>query len=367
MTPASGDPAARVGRRTVAKGPAASGVVLHIGLHKTATRFLQRALFRRLDPAGFLVNPPALMTALRRALREPGDDSRAALAEAAAAALAEADGRTLLVSDPGISGDMFNNHAEFQANLALMRAVFPQARVLYFVRRQSDWLHSAYRQMLVKGRAAPIEVFLNFRDGAFQPRLARRINGVRTLDALGLRLLDIYCAYSDAYGPANVYLFRQEDLRTRPEAVYARLAEALGLERLPQLPRRVSGNRAFSALAIRLFFPGARRQPDLRRARLDTRPPGGPLWALGRPLRKLRTLVIRHGFDKLVYRDGDLLAAHGMRAKLDAHYASENERLDAVATAVLDRGPGWEARAAADGRAVGRGSPAPQPSPLKSS
>ena len=323
-------------------------VVLHIGLHKTATRFLQRALFCRLDPAVVLVNPPALMDALRRALREPGGTSRAALAEAAEAAKAQAGGRILLVSDPGISGDMFNNHAEYRDNLALMRATFPHARVLYFVRRQSDWLHSAYRQMLVKGRSAPIEVFLNFRDGAFRPRIARRVNGVRTLDALGLQLLDIYRAYSDAYGPEQVYLFRQEDLRSRPEAVYARLAEALGLESLPDLPPRVSGNRAFSALAIRIFFPGTRRTPNLNRARLDAQPPGGLVWAAGRPLRKLRTLVIRHGFDRLIYRDWDLLAANGMRATLDAHYAAENDRLNAVATTVLDQGPGPAARAAAD-------------------
>lgn len=327
---------------------AMSGVVLHIGLHKTATRFLQRALFRNLDRARFLVNPPELMAALRRALREPGEDTRAALERAAAAAREAAGERTLLVSDPGISGDLFNNHADYADNLALMRAVFPRATVLYFVRRQSDWLHSAYRQMLVKGRAAPIEVFLNYRDGAFGPRPARRVNGVRTIDARGLRLLEIYRAYTDAYGADAVYLFRQEDLRARPEAVYARLAAALGLEQLPELPARVSGNRAFSALAIRLFFPGAWRAPDLDRARLDATPPHGPLWTLGRPLRKLRTLFIRHGFDRVVYRDWDLLAAHGMREQLDAHYADENRRLNAVAARILDEGPGAHARAAAD-------------------
>lgn len=324
-------------------------IVLHIGLHKTATRFLQRALFRNLDPSAFHVNPPALMAALRRAIREPGDDTRRVLAAAAEAALAEAGERTLLVSDPGISGDLFNNHDDYADNLALVHSVFPRATVLYFVRRQSDWLHSAYRQMLVKGRSAPIEVFLNFRDGAFRPRLARRVNGVRTLDARALKLLEIYRAWCDAYGPERVYLFRQEDLRGNPEAVYARLAEALGLQRLPELPARVSGNRAFSALAIRIFFPGTARRPDFDRARLDATPPGGPLWTLGRPLRKLRTLIIRHGFDRVIYRDWDLLAAHGMREQLDAHYADENRRLNRAAAEILEHGPGPTARAAADG------------------
>lgn len=323
-------------------------VVLHIGLHKTATRFLQRALFRNLDPARFMVNPPALMAALRRALRESSEANTRALSAAARDAFEEAGGRTLVVSDPGISGDMFNNHVDYAENLGIMRQVFPRARILYFVRRQSDWLHSAYRQMLVKGRSAPIEVFLNYRDGDFQPRAAPRINGVKTLDARACRFLEIYRAYADAYGPESVYLFRQEDLRERSDAVYKGIADALGLAALPELPRRVSGNRAFSALAIRLFFPGTMLYPDFERAELSNRRPEGPLWALGRPLRNLRTLVIRHGFDRLLYRDRDLLAAHGMRERLDAYYAEENRRLDSVAGKILDQGPGAAARAEAD-------------------
>lgn len=324
-------------------------VVLHIGLHKTATRFLQRALFRSLDATGFLFNPPELMAALRRALRQPSSESRSDLLRAARNALDEAGARTLVVSDPGISGDMFNNHADYADNLALIRTVFPHATVIYCVRNQADWLHSAYRQMLVKGRSAPIEMFLNFRDGEFQPRLARRTNRVRTLEALHLRWLEIYRAYCDAYGPERVYLFRQEDLRLQPDRVYARIAEALGIERLPELPARVSGNRAFSALAIRLFFPGTLRAVDVRRAELGNRPPAGFLWSLGRPLRNLRTLLIRHVIDRLTYKDWDLLAAHGMRERLEAHYRDENGRLSAAAGTILEQGPGIRARNAAIG------------------
>lgn len=324
-----------------------SKVVIHIGLHKTATRFFQRALLSNLDRSRFLVNPPALMASLRRALRGRDPEAREQFVSAAHAALSEAQGRTLVVSDPDISGNMFRNQRDYVANLQLMRRAFPEATVLYFVRRHSDWLHSAYRQSLVKGRAAPIEVFLNFHDGAFREALAPRVNGARTIEALRLPFLEIYRSYAEAYGSESVYLFRQEDLRARPEAVYRRLAEALGLEQLPDLPARVSSNRAFSALALRLFFPCTRRMPDMSKAVLSHHPIRTNRFNLDRPLRKLRTLFVRHVFDRIVYRDWDLLAEHGMRKQIDAHYATAEAQLAAAADIVLERGPCPEALAAA--------------------
>jgi hypothetical protein len=313
-----------------------ANVVVHIGLHKTATRFLQRAVFGQLDKNRFLVNPEPLFGNLKRALRHPNRENRAAAADAANQALAEAGERTLVISDPTISGDMYSQHEDWRQNMELVHDLFPGATVIYFVRRQSDWLQSAYRQSLVKGPGVPIEFFLNFREDRFHQRPARKIGRARTVNALGLRFLEIYRGYAETFGPERVYLFRQEDLRRRPEAVNTRLAEALGTTALPEQPKRISGNRAFSALAIRLFFPGVHRWPR-------------PDWSdkfhaprfrrMERRMRKIRTALIRHVFDKLVYRDWPLLARNGMQEQLDAHYAEENEALAEVADQILEHGP----------------------------
>ncbi len=317
-------------------------VVLHIGLHKTATRFLQRAVFARLDSHKFLVNPSGLNRALKDALWFPSEETREQAREAVVSAREEAGSRTLLVSEPAISGDMYSSHEDWQRNLEFVHELFPEARIIYFVRRQSDWLHSAYRQALVKGPGMPIEFFLNYRQGEFWPREARMIGRARNLNALDLRFAAIYRGYAEAFGAERVYLMRQEDLRNRQELVQQRLAEALGIDALPEPPRRVSGNRAFSALAIHLFFPGVYRWPPHSRpnrhrfywmARVDRR------------LKKIRTAFIRHVFDRLLYRDRDLLARHGMREKLENHYGEEDRILARVADEVLASGPGDRALA----------------------
>lgn len=334
-------------------------IVLHIGLHKTATRFLQRALFRNLDRERFLVNPERLMEVQRRAMRDPDDEVNARYREAAAEAIQQAGGRTLVVSDPEISGKMFANHHNYRRNLDLVRESFPGARVIYFVRDHSDWLHSAYRQSLVKGRAAPIETFLNFREGAFREPLGPRVNGVRTINALELRFLEIYRAYARAFGPESVYLFRQEDLRARPDAVHARLAEALGLSQLSQLPRRVSGNRAFSGLALKLFFPATQRPVDVSCAVISEGPIRTNRYDLDRPLRKIRTVFVRHVFDRIIYRDWDLLSPNGMRDQLEGHYREDEECLKSAARIVLESGPGVEALQAAESTPAADGSARP--------
>lgn len=308
-------------------------IVVHIGLHKTGTRFLQRMVFRQLDPARFNVNPDSLLRPLRAALRSP--DYAPMAHEAAAAWRAAGDDRTLVLSEPHISGDMYSSHQDYLDNLALLRELFPEARILFFVRKQSDWLQSAYRQHLVKGRTVPIEVFLNFYDGEFRPRLHRWVYGSRNVEALTLRFLDIYRAYAESYGEERVFLFRQEDLKARGDAVKQRLAEILGLPRLPDVPRERSQNRSYSALAIHLFHPGIRRSrqapgPDDTGRR--ARPTFDWLW---RKLRRVRRAVIQYGFDRLVYKDWDLLARGGMRERIERHYAREDAELRAIAEQCL--------------------------------
>lgn len=320
--------------------------VIHIGLHKTGTRFLQRAVLRQLDSTRFAVNPEPLYTRLRDAARHPGDAARADAARAAAAdTWGDLGGRTLVISDPSLSGDMYSSHAGYQENLGLVAELFPAARIVYFVRRHTDWLQSAYRQSLKKGPGQPIERFLNFHEGEFRPRAARVVNGARNVEALTLSFVDIYRAYADRFGPEQVYLFRQEDLRRRPAEVQARLAEALGIAELPEPPSRVSGNRSFSALAIQWFVAGNRYvpRPLRRQGRWDSSRYGK---ALRRRGRRIRGAFIQHVFDRLIYRDWDLLARGGMRDRLEAHYADADRVLAEIADRVLAKGPGQDAHRA---------------------
>lgn len=310
-------------------------VLIHIGLHKTGTRYLQREVFGRLDRKRFNVNPPELWRALRRAVREPGNaESAAAAADAVDAWRRHADGRDLILSEPHISGDMYSGHADCATNAALTARLFPEAQIIYFVRNQADWLQSAYRQQLWRGASVPMHVFLNFYEGEFQPRLHRWTYGARTVEALNQRFFGVYEAFAAHYGPQRVHLFRQEDLRSHAAMVRARLAELLGVGSLPA-PAKRGHNRSYSALAIRLFHPGTTRRmppPGVADTGASTRkfPRASGL------LRRLRRIAVQHVFDRMFYHDWDLLAEDDLRSRLDEHYASENASLHSLALRTLE-------------------------------
>jgi len=327
---------------------ATPAVVIHIGLHKTATRYLQRGVFSQLDPDRFWVNPEPLFRRLRHAVRHQDPEWAEAARQAAVETREQAGGRTVVISDPSISGDMYSSHADYLDNLALIHRLFPDARIVFCVRRHADWLQSAYRQSLKKGQGQSIERFLNFDGREFRSRTARTVGGARNVEALTLAFDAIYRAYADRFGADHVYLFRQEDLRRRWSEVEPRLAEALGLAALPEPPQRVSGNRSFSALAIRLFVDG-RGQAAAGSGDGAGGAESGSRWGdFIRGARRLRGVFIQHVFDRLIYRDWDLLARGGMRERLEQHYAQADGRLAQVADRVLVEGPGESARRVAE-------------------
>lgn len=312
-------------------------VILHIGLHKTGTRYLQREVFRQLDPTRFNVNPEAVWRPLWQAVRQSDDPlARQAVREAVRLWRASGDRRSLIISEPHISGDMYGNHYDFAENAALMRELFPEARILYFVRNQADWLQSAYRQQLVKGASVPLHVFLNHYGGTFVPRPDRWVHGARTVEALNQQFLAIYRVYAEIFGEDRVDLLRQEDLRKHPDAVKARIARILGVSALPHGRRERIQNRSYSALAIRIFHPGTlkeRRVPNVN----DLGRPTSRLRKVQRPLKRIRRLFIQHVFDRLIYRDWDLLSVDAMRERIDARYAEENREIARIARMSLAR------------------------------
>lgn len=308
-------------------------VILHIGLHKTGTRFLQRDVLRRLDPARFNVNPDDLWPRIRQATRRPDDTAARDAARAAVQRWrASGDRRMLIISEPHISGDMYSHHEDFRQNAAFMKELFPEARIIYVVRNQADWLQSAYRQQLARGASIPIHVFLNHYEGDFRPRIDRWVHGARNLEALSLRFLDIYRTYADAFGEDNVLLLRQEDLRAQQAMVNAAVARMLELDALPEW-KKDSGkiqNRSYSALAISLFHPGTLRRLGVPTQR-DIGKPVRRLPRLRASLMKIRRAFVQHAFDRMIYKDWDLLKKGGLRERIEAHYAAEAQELRRIA------------------------------------
>lgn len=151
-------------------------IILHVGLHKTGTTFLQDRVFPELPGVRFVhplhyaqasdgpIERFMLELFFRNAAHIDVDHHRKAIA----AWLARVEEPTVLISSEAIVGWPIENHSNFRVNADLLAELFPSAQVVFVVRRQDRWVESAYSQVLKAGFSTSIERYLNFREGRFQ-------------------------------------------------------------------------------------------------------------------------------------------------------------------------------------------------------
>lgn len=109
---------------------------IHIGLHKTGTTFLQRAVFPALDD----VTSFGGRQSLRSVLTTSADEK-------------------VLISDEGLSGQFFGGKwlVEFETNIDIINNLFPAAAVIIGFRRQDSLLLSLYKQYIQEGGTEKLE------------------------------------------------------------------------------------------------------------------------------------------------------------------------------------------------------------------
>jgi hypothetical protein len=330
-------------------------VVLHIGLHKTATTYLQQAVFSRLDDSDLVVDPMPLCRYLGPLffrldyglLRQQEVCEFAARLDGERRAQAD---KRWLISNETLGQNMYL--LNYRAHAELLGRLFPDAQIVLMLRFQPDWFLSAYKQLVSRGDVQSIEDFLGYRDGQFHRCHHLDIEGrfLAHTNALELHYHDMIETLREIFGARNVHVFFYEHFRANTEDVLHRLGRIVGTELRPP-DRRPLMNRSFSARACRLserrvallrglgmwaVGAGTRREHRERQRQLERYlrgDPPPPADMVGPRERRSRAEIFYWRFwmqnmlDRLAYRDWDLLTASGLREPLSAHYSVINQRL----------------------------------------
>lgn len=311
---------------TLARPPA---VVLHVGLHKTGTTWLQRRIFaakhgRELQYCGDI-------DLIYRQFLIPGPgDFSAATARAAFAPLLEqaaGNGQPVVISGENLAGRPFHARHLREITAGRLAETFPEARILLTIREQNAIISSMYGQYLRFGYSSSLQAFLQEPPpgAAYQPVLDRSFYDYA-------RLIETY----ERFFPRDRILVAPfEWMLAEPDALLARLSAATETVLTPvgtETARRVE-NSAWSDLAYealrhlnRFDSQDSRwqRKPLLLRpnaiaARIDRLTPD----RLRRSMRKARKALIdemigdRYAASNRVAseRIGIDLAAYGYRAE----------------------------------------------------
>lgn len=242
-------------------------LLLHIGLHKTGTSWLQEVLIahsgNRLTAVGARFEP-------RRDIvwPHPYHFDAAVLREKYDRMIAEAEARGLVpvISDERLSGNPLSGGHDTRLLVDRLADLFPQARVLLVLREQQAMLYSIYDQYVREGGGCSIEDFLRPRTRYVTPwfraeylmfdRLVAHLHA--RFGRERVRVLPYEGLVADPVGfQRSVFAFAG-DAQAQPAPSEARInagrsAAFLALQRrLNPLTVRDDSN-AYSPLAIRRF------------------------------------------------------------------------------------------------------------------
>jgi len=295
-----------------------AGILIHIGLNKTATTFLQRTVFRPAN--GYTrtwVGSDKGEVVEHLMLTHPARFDAAAV-RARFDALHEGFDPALVrtVSHEALGGSERSRWHETAHVPGRVHAVFPEARILVGIREQRDMLFSGYDQYVRQGGSLPLERYLGLEAHApgFRPACS--------MEQLEYDLL--VRPYAERFGADRVLVVPYEAFRAEPAATLCRIHAFAGAPEVAQ----EAGERVNRGL-------GMVSNEILRRANGLLR--GAEGWD-GHRRRRLPLQWVKHAavrrIDPLIPSGWHEARAARLRAVIreatEGRYAESNRRLEAM-------------------------------------
>lgn len=163
-------------------------IVIHIGMHKTGTTFLQQEVFSKIPNINYQ-NKINLSTKVE-------------------------EGKINLFSDENLDGGSYRLFAKNENRINILKnlhTLFPNAYIILCIRNKKTWLYSAYKQYIVAYKSCTFEEYKERLDKGF-------------LD------FDEYIKKLDKLWFDNVYVCHFEDLKRNPKQFVKGICDFIGVE-----------------------------------------------------------------------------------------------------------------------------------------
>jgi len=208
-------------------------VVLHVGLHKTGTTFLQQNVFPLIDPLAVDYNPTGIREAIKSVYRS---NYRSAVVERESLAIrkiVQNANRPILISYELMSGSPWINYADLDDMVDVLKKSFDTATVVIVLRNQIDWLTSLYQEGLKDGVSASPAKF--FSSGKRSPKT----HWHEGVEACEFDFAKIVETYERRFGPGQTKVLFYETLRSDPNRFLDRFESVSAIT----MPRHFDNSR----------------------------------------------------------------------------------------------------------------------------
>lgn len=250
-------------------------VIIHLGLHKTASTWLQEALFSELRDTLLITRPFTIFSDAFNTLKYANDidylhndlvDCIERIVKANESC------NRVLISDEALNGLPKYNYLNRTVIAQRLSEAFPQAKVILFIRAQQDLIPSLYNQAIKSGwlRMLPEYFIWSKKESGYTFSESDKIgynfdyaymNYYHTLNIENFNYLKLITYYKKVFDDVNIFLY--EDVVNRPDWVLSQLSILIG-ENLNQklinkrVNTRLSDNKMMVKLAANLARFAAR-------------------------------------------------------------------------------------------------------------
>ena len=238
--------------------------IIHIGMPRTASTFLQQQLFPKVEGFTFYgVDTCHYSDAFQKLLYQ--DDSLFKASEFEKTAEKILSGNAILSNELFVGQSLYLNATNRSRTARRLQRFFPEAEILLLLRNQVDLLQSLYAIGIYGGYTCSPEEFIRFSDESStveNPRYPTFAQAENTESYLYSPLLALY---QSLFTKVHGFLF--EDFKADPPAFAERLCTKLKVAKVEMAPSPEKVNRSLSARQIKYTRGINRVKPILYRGR----------------------------------------------------------------------------------------------------
>lgn len=230
-------------------------IYLHMGLHKTATKFFQHKVFSYLSDydTDIIYNPPKLVQYAmdyRKALTKEDKLIAKNYFNKEKKKLEQKYTRTI-ISREIFSGNLFSGYNDWEESCKSIKELFDDVEIILFFRFQADWIVSCYKESIHEHHYQTFEEFIGFKKTNINSSFAHI--DIKTLNYANM--LETLFKYIEK---DSVNIFFYEDFKVNKKNVLENVLNIIKLdddiknELLKKIDYANIPNRGYSKLGIRL-------------------------------------------------------------------------------------------------------------------
>ncbi|MXO58070.1 hypothetical protein GRI89_00730 [Altererythrobacter salegens] len=284
--------------------------IVHIGYHKTATTWFQKAIWPSLDSHDWI---PRKVT--QAALLDP-PGMHFDPAEARRVLALDTRDKPVVLSEENLSGYIHNGGLHgLMAPEAVRRihAALPDARIVIFIRSQPDAIRASYSQYVAGGGTYSLDKYLHTYE-----RVHGALKAPFKAPAFEWEHFEydrLIALYDATFGRENVFVYPYEQLR-EPQALFERIEADLGVRFPPGVLDKRGANVSHSESGMEgLRFANRFTRQSVANKDWYMDPPGG------HALRNIVRFLLK------AMPGGPFRLPQGVADEIAAYYAPSNARL----------------------------------------